>query len=103
MPCTNTSWRGSARAISGSARDERPGAGEGAWSAGKPGSANRGSPPRLWKASMPSRTRGYAIFVLRSTRPARFIRLLATAGLAHDDTPQAWLDQLDAVLAQNSS
>ena len=53
----------------------------------------------------PSRTRACVISALRSTPTARFIPIISqmerAAGLAHDDTAQAKLDKLDAVLAQS--
>ena len=69
--------------------------------------ANRGLLRRCWNASLPSRTRAYAISALRSTPTARFYPIIGqmerAAGFAHDDTAQAKLDKLDALLAQTST
>ena len=69
--------------------------------------ANRGSRRRCWSASLASRTPACAISARRSTPTARSIRSSARwnapPGLSHDDTAQAKLDKLDAVLAQTST
>ena len=54
-----------------------------------------------------SHTRACAISARRSTPTAPFIPLIGqmerAAGFAHDDTPKAKLDKLDALLAQTST
>ena len=59
----------------------------------------------LLEALLPSRTRACAISAPHSIRTVRSIRLSARwsepPDLAHDDTVQAKLDKLDAVLAQS--
>ena len=60
-----------------------------------------------WKALAASRTLVCATSAPRSTPTAPLYPIISqmerAAGLAHDDTPQAKLDKLDAVLAQTST
>ena len=73
----------------------------------RPVSASRGSRPRCWNASPPSRTRACAISARRSTRTARFIRSSArwnAPPASRTTTPRKRrLDKLDALLAQTST
>ena len=69
--------------------------------------ANRGSRRRYLSTSPANRTRACAISALRSTPTARFYPIIGqmerAAGFVHDDTLQAKLDKLDAVLTQTST
>ena len=69
--------------------------------------ASRGSRRRCWNVSLRNRTRACATSAPRSTPTARFYPIISqmerAAGLVHDDTAQAKLDKLDAMLAQTST
>ena len=73
----------------------------------RPVSANRGSRLRCWNASLPNRTRDLRYFCSPQHTDSAFYPIIGqmerAAGLAHDDTPQAKLDKLDALLAQTST
>ena len=74
---------------------------------GEPGIGKSRLTAAYSNASLLSHTRACAISARRSIPTARFIRPSARSSappdLAHDDTPQAKLDKLDALLAQSST
>ena len=87
----------------GGGRRQRPAKAKWCSCPARQGSASPGSRRRCWNASLPSRTRASATSARRSTPSARFYPIISqmerAAGFAHDDTAQAKLDKLDAVLA----
>ncbi len=81
--------------------EQRPAKARWCCSPARPVSANRGSRRRCWNASLPSRTRDLRYFCSPQHTDSAFYPIIGqmerAAGLAHDDTPQARLDKLDAL------
>ena len=73
----------------------------------RPVSENRGSRPRCWNASPRSHITRLRYFCSPQHTDSAFYPIIGqmerAADLAHDDTPQAKLDKLDALLAQTST